>query len=72
MGFYILLYFYFAVTFFVKVINFFCFAMGVTLDQYRVCIGLFNSFRVIKFSAFLGKVFFHYCLKFPVFYLTIF
>ena len=38
--------------------------MGVTLDQYRAFIGLFNSFRVIKCSDFLKANFFHYCLKF--------
>ena len=53
--------------FFVKVI-FFCFAMWVTLDQYRACIGLFNSFRVIKCSDFFRANFFHYCLKFIVFF----
>ena len=66
-GFCILSYFCFGVTFFVKVINLFCFAMGVTLDQYRACIGLFNSFRVIKCNAFWGTKLFHYCLKFFMF-----
>ena len=42
--------------------------MGVTLDQYRACIGLFNSFRVIKCSDFFRANFFHYCLKFIVFF----
>ena len=41
--------------------------MGVTLDQYRACIGLFNSFRVIKCSDFFRASFFHYCLKFIMF-----
>ena len=42
-------------------------AMGVTLDKYRTCIGLFNSFRVIRCSDFFRTSFFHYCLKFIMF-----
>ena len=40
--------------------------MVVTHNQYRVCIGLFNSFCLIKWSAF-GAIFFHYCLKYLMF-----
>ena len=40
---------------------------GVTLDQYRACIGLFNSFRLIKCGGFFRASFFHYCLKFFMF-----
>ena len=43
---------------------FFCLAMGVTLDQYRECIGLFNSFRVIKCSAYFWASFFSLLLMF--------
>ena len=46
---------------------FFCSAVGVTLDKYRTCIGLFNSFRVIRCSDFFRTSFFHYCLKFIMF-----
>ena len=41
--------------------------MGITLDQYRACIGLFNSFRVVKCIDFFRAIFFHYCLKFIMF-----
>ena len=41
--------------------------MGVTLDQYRACIGLFNSFPGIKRSDFLRQSFFYCCLKFIMF-----
>ena len=46
---------------------FWSFVLGVILDQYRACIGLFNSFRVIKCSDFFRASFFHYCLKFIMF-----
>ena len=46
--------------------SFFYFAMGVTLDQYWLCIGLFNSFRVIKCSAH-GQVFFIIAWNFSCF-----
>ena len=46
--------------------------MGLTLDQYRACIGLFNSFRVIKCRAYFGASFFHYCLKFLMFSILLF
>ena len=41
--------------------------MEVTLDQYRACIDLFNSFRVIKCRAYFWPTFFHYCLEFLIF-----
>ena len=41
--------------------------MWVTLDHYWVCIGWFNSFRVIKCRAYFWATFFHYCLKFLMF-----
>ena len=73
MVFYILLYFYFIVTFLVKIIIFFALPMGVTHDQYRPCIGLFNNFRVIKCRAYLWTRFFSLLLEISyVFYLTIF
>ena len=64
MGFYILLYFCFGVTFCCEGHYFFCLAMGVTLDQYRMCIGLFNSFRVITCSAYFWAHFFSLLLMF--------
>ena len=62
-----MLYFYFGVTVFCEGHQIFCFVMGVTFDQYRVCIGLFNSFRVTECSANFWAIFFYYCLKFLMF-----
>ena len=63
-----LLHFCFGVTFFVKVI--FCSAMGVTRDQYRACVGRFNSFRVIEWSDFFRASFFPYWLTFIMFFIS--
>ena len=55
--------------FFVKVINAFVLSWGVTCDQYRACIGLFSSFRVIECSANFSETFFHNCLKILMFFI---
>ena len=44
-------------------------SLGGNFDQHRSRIDLFNSFRVIKCSAYFWASVFHYCLKFLMFFI---